>query len=319
MRRSLPALMLAMAFLAPAPPASAGQTVTVPGTSLPNPAVTKLSWFGCPSLYATGGAGPRATVGLEGSPLAGRATRLSMPAAGQATGPVSRVASVAAAEWGMSVKSDTGAPGVAHVWYVSSELEQGEVWAGRATLPTAAGAWQRVQPAAATYTWTRYEAATGAVLAKVGTATVDAFAAAHGDGPGFVMAGFGCAAESFALDGIQLGATTYDLEGVPVTTTIGAPTDAVAAGAEVTLTGATRRTSDGRATGAPLVLHSRPAGAGDFAPAPTPAAPVVGTDNTVSVTVAVQEDTDFMWVQPETGYAVPGESPVTTVRVRAAP
>ena len=57
-----------------------------------------------------------------------RATRLALPATGHASGPVGRVDRVGGATWSMWVRPVTGGQGVAHVWYVSGELGDGEVW-----------------------------------------------------------------------------------------------------------------------------------------------------------------------------------------------
>lgn len=187
-----------------------------------------------------------------------------MPAGGSATGPVSRVESVSDATWSFSVRPLAGGQGVGHVWCVSGDLEPGEVWAGRAGLAATTGQWQQVQPATATYAWTKYDAATGEVLARVGEATIEQFTGDHGDGPGYLMAGFGCDAGEFAVDAIRVGdpgaVTTYDLEGLPVATTIAASQSEVAPGGEVRLTGATLDAGQ-QPTGAPLVLEARPEGA----------------------------------------------------------
>ncbi|QBR91331.1 hypothetical protein [Nocardioides euryhalodurans] len=317
MRRVTTTVLLALAGLLPlSTPAHADEVVVVPGTSFPS-GDTYLSWFGCDDLFTPAVGGPRATIGLEeAAPLGARATRLALAGGGTASGPVGRVGSVADATWSWWVRPVSGGQGVAHVWYVSSELEDGEVWVGRADLGATAGSWQQVEPAAATFTWTRHVAATGESLGSEGAATVDAFTAEHGDGPGYLLSGFGCDGAGFAVDAISVGdpgsVTTYDLEGVPVTTTIGASADRVAEGAEVVLTGSTIDSGQ-RATGAPLRLEARPEGAADFAPVRE--VDPAGPDGRVVATVSPGRTTAYRWFMPATGYADATWSPAVEVRV----
>ena len=74
---------------------------------------TYLSWFGCAGLFDPPPAGPSATVGADAAaPLGSRATRLlRCPATGQASGPVHRVDSVGGATWSMWVRPVTRAAG----------------------------------------------------------------------------------------------------------------------------------------------------------------------------------------------------------------
>ena len=305
---------LAAALLVAAP--SHADEVVVPGTAFPAGS-TYLSWFGCEGLFAPATAGPRTTIVRDDEAPAGeRATSLSMPGPGSAAGPVSQVSSVADAAWSMWVQAADGGQGVGHVWYVSSELDNGQVWAGRADLAATPGDWHEVRPASATYSWSKYDAVTGELLEPAGKATVADFTDRHGDGPGYLMAGFGCDGEEFELDRLTSGdpgeVTTYDLEGFGVATVIDASTTRVARGAEVTLTGATL---DGlqQATGAPLVLEARPQGAIGF----TPAGRALRADaaGRVIVTVSPDRTTDYRWHQPTTGYADEGWSDIVTVHV----
>ena len=313
MRRAVAVLLMALLGLAPATAASGSDVVVVPGTSFPT-GDTYLSWFGCAGLFGPAAAGPSPTVGVDAAaPLGSRATRLAMPATGQASGPVARVDSVGGAAWSMWVRPVSGGQGVAHVWYVSSELDEGEVWSGRADLAATAGQWQQVLPATARFSWTRVAAATGEVLEQAGTATLAGFTRARGDGPGYLLAGFGCDGEPFVLDAVATGATTYDLEGFPVSTTIAASASQVAPGTEVTITGVTLDGAQ-QPTGAPLVLQARPAGADRFT-AVGPGPLLGGTDGSVVTTVTPERTTRYRWFQPATGYADAGSSPVVTVRV----
>ena len=87
----------------------------------------------------------------------------------------------------------------------------------------------------------------------------------------------------------------------------------MAPGSEVTLTGATLD-GDQRATGAPLVLEARPAGAAGFTRVgPQPL--LGGAEGTVVTTVKPERTTRYRWFEPATGYADAGRSPVVTVRV----
>ncbi len=228
MRRAAAVLLLVLGATSVASPASA-DVVVVPGTSFPAGA-TYLSWFGCGGLFGPALAGPSASVAQDAdAPLGSRATRLAVPETGQASGPVTRVDDVAGAAWSMWVRPASGGRGAAHVWYVSAELDAGEVWSGRADLTAAAGQWQQVSPATATFSWTRVVAASGQVLDEPGDASLARFARDHGTGPGYLLAGFGCDGEPFLLDGVVGGGTTYDLEGFPVSTTIQASRPQVAA------------------------------------------------------------------------------------------
>jgi hypothetical protein len=313
MRRAAAVLLLVLGATSLASPAAADDIVVVPGTSFPAGA-TYLSWFGCGGLFEPALAGPSASVGLDpGAPLGSRATRLAMPGTGQASGPVTRVDDVAGAGWSLWVRPTSGGRGVAHVWYVSAELDAGEVWSGRADLTAAAGQWQQVSPATAIFSWARVVAATGQVLEQPDDATLARFTRVHGSGPGYLLAGFGCDGGPFLLDGVVGGATTYDLEGFAVSTTIEASQQQVAPGAEVTLTGRTLD-PDGVATGAPLVLEARPAGAAGFTPVGGQQV-TAGGDGSVVTTVKPERTTDYRWFMPATGYADEGRSPVVRVRV----
>jgi hypothetical protein len=94
--------------------------------------------------------------------------------------------------------------------------------------------------------------------------------AAHGgDGPGFYTIGFGCDGTAFHMDALRIGSpgnvTTYDLEGLTTTTTMGSGTArSIVAGQQVTLTGALRDGSGGRLPEATVILEAKQFGDGDF-------------------------------------------------------
>lgn len=294
--------------------ALADDTVVVAGTTFPTSS-TYLTYFGCADLYHADTRGPEVVTYLDAAAPAGRrAADLRMPGAGTASGPVSLVGSVAAATSALSVKAPAGSSGVAWVWYAAGDLDPGQVWAGRADLQAGAGGWQRVTPSQATYAWTRYDASSGTVVDQPGSATIADFTAVHGDGPGYLLAGFGCDGHDFSVDAISVGAPgsvrTFDLEGLPVTTSIAASALRAEAGQQVTLTGATVDARQ-RVLGAPLVLEQRPVGAEAFTPVGPPVS--AGPDGRPSIAVTPDRTTDYRWFHPESSYADAGYS--STLRV----
>lgn len=284
--------------------AQADETVVVPGTVFPTSS-TYLTYFGCVDLYHADTRGPLVRVTRdEAAPLGSRATGLELPSAGTAAGAVSLVDSIADATSAMAVRAAAGSTGVAYVWYVAPGMVPGEVWAGRADLTATVDGWQQLDAAAASYSWTRLEAATGAVREEAGVAGIDDFAAVHGDGPGYLMSGLGCDGRSFGVDALRVGApgavTTYDLEGWSVSTSITASQDLISSGDEVTL-GATSVDPAGTVMGSSLVLEARPEGAADFSPVTD--AVTAGPDGGVSTTVAPEVTTDYRWFFAERAYA----------------
>ncbi len=252
MRRiAMAAALLAGAVLGMPAAAHADDTVVVPGTAFPS-STTYLTYFGCVDLFHADTRGPLVRVTRDpAAPLGSRAASLELPGAGTAAGSVSLVASVAGATSSMSVRAAAGSSGVAYVWYLAPGMLPGEVWAGRADLTATADGWQQLDAAAASYDWSRVEAATGAVREHAGVAGIDDFTAEHGDGPGYLMAGLGCDGRAFGVDALRVGApgavTTYDLEGWAVSTSITASHTQV------------RRGDDGH----PRRHLRRPGGAGD--------------------------------------------------------
>ena len=87
---------LALGASLAASPASADQTVVVPGLTFP-PGDTYVTTFGCADLYHGADATPLVRLGdLDASPAGRRSAGVLPPSAGSATGPVTRVDSVAA-------------------------------------------------------------------------------------------------------------------------------------------------------------------------------------------------------------------------------
>lgn len=296
--------------------ARADDTVVVAGTSFPAGS-TYLTYFGCVDLYHADTRGPQVRVHLDDATPAGRrATELQLPGSGTASGPVSLVTSVARTASSLSVRAPSGAAGVAWVWYAAGDLEPGQVWAGRADLHAAAGGWQRVTPAEQSFTWTRYDTASGTALEQAGSASIADFSAAHGDGPGYLLAGFGCDGAGFNLDAVSVGlpgsVTTYDLEGLPVQTSMAASRQRIRPGEPVTLTGSSVDALQ-RVTGAPLVLEQRVAGHDAFTPVGDPVS--AGPDGHPTVEVEPEMTTDYRWHYLQTGYADEGWSAVVRVTV----
>jgi hypothetical protein len=317
MRRAVLVAAITAALCLPSSPASADQTITVPGLAFPS-SDTYLTYFGCADLFNKPAAAPALKIDqLEATPAGVRGFGLMMPGAGTASGPVSLVDSVAATTVaGFSARADGGSTGVAYVWYVAPGIEQGQVWAGRADL-SVGPQWQYVDAAAATYTWTLYDAANGQAVKPGGSATIANFTAENGDGPGYLLSGLGCNGGEFVLDALRFGSpgnvTTYDLEGITVTTSIGASATSVRRGRPVALTGVSRDIA-GVPSGAPLVLQARPAGKQVFSPVGAPVAASPG--GAVSAKVKPTITTTYRWFMPATGYADGGFSAPVTVRVR---
>lgn len=278
---------------------------------------TYVSYFGCVDLFHADTRGPAITIVVDPAAPAGqRSTDITLPGTGTAAGQVSIFDSVAAATQQFSIKAPEGGAGVAWVWYVAPGLDPGQAWAGRADLQAGPG-WQRVAPDAASYAWHRVDATTGEVVEDAGSATIHDFTAVHGDGPGYVLGGFGCDGHGFALDALTAGdpgaVTTYDLEGIPVTTTISASALRLQAGDPVTLTGATVDAQQ-HPMGPALVLQQRPVGGPDFTDVGAPVAP--NAEGRSAATVVPETTTDYRWYFPGAGYADAGWS--DTIRVVVA-
>jgi hypothetical protein len=319
MRRWTATAVLALSLgLAPTS-AWADETVVVPGTDLPPSSPTALTYFGCLDLFNVG-AGPSAVLRRDpDSPLGTRVVDLTLPGLETAAGSARLFESVASAVSTLSVRGgEAGSTGVAYVWYVAPNTPRGHVWYGQASL-SAGSRWQQVDATAAAFTWTRYNARTGAVRGKGGSATIDAFTAKHGDGPGYILAGFGCNGGTFGVDAIRTGlpgsVTTFDLEGWQVFTTIRASKAHVRAGEQVAITGTSWGL--GRPMRAALTLQARPEGAAEFQNVEETV--VAGADGTVTATVTPVVTTEYRWYFAERGYADEHFSEIQRVEVQAVP
>ncbi len=313
-RPAIAAMLAAVSVLGMPLAAHADDTVVVPGTAFPTSS-TYLTYFGCVDLYHADTRGPEMRVTRDAAaPLGRRAAGLQLPGTGTAAGSVSVVDSIADATNTMAVRAAAGSSGVAYVWYVAPDMVPGEVWSGRADLSASADGWQQLDAASATYQWSRVVAATGAIRERGGVATIDDFAADHGDGPGYLLSGLGCDGREFGVDAIKVGApgsiTTYDLEGWAVSTSITASSQRVKRGQEVTI-GATSVDAASTAMGSALVLEARPRGARVFRPVTDPV--LASPDGQVTTTVAPRVTTDYRWFFAERAYADAHWSP--TVRI----
>lgn len=249
-------------------------------------------------------------------------------AGGNAVGAQFAVGSVLATTVaGLSMAAPQGTTGVAYVGY-QPPRDSGSTlfWVGRAPLEAAPGGWRAVDVAGRSFSWTRYDLATGqrAPVSSPPTAqpsgpsspdptpdsttdqdqgadrpaTVAEFAGRMGgDGPGFFAVGFGCDGARFSIDALRVGrpgdVTTYDLEGWTSSAVIAGSTHRVLYGDGLTLSGVLRDNAGGSLDHGLLVLEARPFGRETFQP-------VLGATRTVDagdpvLTVTPQTRTFYRW------------------------
>lgn len=300
MFRALVSVTAAVAAVLSAAPASADSTITVRGTDFPAGIQAQLSFVGCenPFQRTTEPLAPSIGVGPGTAPAGVRSLGWDL-AGGNAIGSLHYVASMAdTTVASLSVQADRPAAGVAFAGYVEpADLGTGVVWVGRSSLQAAPGAWRTVDAPSRTYSWVKWDNTTQQVVASADPATVPAFMAAHGgDGPGFYTIGFGCDGTPFHMDALRIGSagdvTTYDLEGLTTTTTMGGgSTQSIVAGEQVTLTGTLRDGSGGRLPEATVILEAQQFGDGDFRTVEV--VPADGTDP--SYVVAPTTRTTYRW------------------------
>lgn len=293
------------------PAHAAGGTRTLSGPATGD-ADVYLTYVGCADLLGNAAApASRINLGPYAAPLGRRSLGLVPTAAGSAAGPYASFDSLAGLDSSVAVAATGGTSGVSWVMSVSRQSPAGTAWRGRAALSAPAGSWTTVSSSALTYEWTLVDLGSGAVVDRLGSATTAQFAADHGDGPGFAVTGFGCDGKAFNLDAVRVSGSTFDFEGVSLSTTIAAGRQQVKPDEQVELTG---RVTDGtgRVTGDPLVLESRAPG-GQWAPVGKPV--LAARDGIARVAVPVAETTEFRWHRPESQYADEGWSDVVTVTV----
>jgi hypothetical protein len=293
------------------PAHAAGGSHTVAGPATGDPDVY-LTYVGCADLLGAAAApASRINLGPYAAPLGRRSLGLVPSAAGSAAGPYAAFGSLAGLDASVAVAATGGSTGVSWVMAVTRQSPAGTAWRGRAAVSAPAGSWTTVSAAALTYDWALVDLASGATVDQVGSATAAQFAAEHGDGSGFAVTGFGCDGKAFNLDAVRASGSTFDFEGVALTTTVAAARQQAEAGQEVELTG---RVTDGsgRVTGDPLVLESRAPG-GQWAAVGKPV--LAGRDGLARVAVPVTETTEFRWHRPQSQYADEGWSDTVTVTV----
>ncbi len=307
------ATMLSAWGMAPAQ-ADGVRTLTGPSTGDAN---VFLTYVGCTDLFAPATAPQsRLNLGPFVAPLGQRSLGLVPSGPGTASGPFARFDSLAGFDSSVSVASSSGTQGVSYVMSITPSNPIGSAWSGRAVLTAPAGSWTVVSAASLTYDWTLVDLATLAPLAQAGTATPSAFAAEHGDGEGFVVTGFGCDGHSFNIDAVSAGGSTFDFEGIALTTVASVDHPLVDSGDRVSISG---RVTDGggRVTGDPLVLETRRPGGGWTS---TGASVLSDPTGVARVDVPVTETTEFRWHRPESQYADEGWSnPVTVTVAELAP
>lgn len=302
--------MVALAAVGTGPAyADGSRTVTGPVTG---DADVFITYVGCDSLHGTTAA-PRSRLNLGpySAPLGRRSLGIVPAGPGTASGPYAAFGSLAGIEVSVSVAATGGTRGVSHVMAVTPDSPPGTVWSGRADVDVAAGSWTTVAASSLAYDWTLVDITTQAPLMQEGRATTGELAARHGDGPGFVVTGFGCDGRAFNLDAVRASGSTLDFEGVTLTTTVGVDRRQVPAGETVTVTGRVTE-SGGRATGDTLVLESRRPG-GAWVPVGEPV--LSGPDGLARVDVPLTETTELRWHRPQSQYADEGWSEPVTVAV----
>lgn len=299
--------MLAAASLAAVavagPAQAAPRTVSGPATGDDGLFLTYVS---CDDVFGAGTAPvPRINLGPYDAPVGRRSLGLVPRAGGTASGPYARIDSLAAVDASLEVAATAGTTGVAHLVTVTAANPPGTAWVGRSGLSVTPGSWTRVAAHDLTFDWSLVDLGTRAVVSRAGSATPAAFAAEHGDGPGFVVTGFGCDGHAFNLDAISTGGAAIDFEGVALATTaaVDRSPDAVVVTGRVT-------DPTGRLTGDPLVLESRTAGGAWRAEG----GPVLADpDGVARASVQVTETTQYRWHRPQSQYADEGWSDPVTV------
>jgi hypothetical protein len=298
-----------------AAPGWAGDTRTLAGASSGSSDMF-VTYVGCSSFFGPSTA-PRSRVNL--GPLAAPAGRRSLglipQGAGTASGPYTTFTSLRALDASVAATAAAGTTGVSYVWTITPDTLPGTAWSGRADTAVPAGGWQDVRPADLTYTWSLVDLGTRQPVADGGRATPAEFAAAHGDGHGYVVTGLGCDGSAFNIDAVRSGGTTWDFEGITLSTAIGGGAASARPGDKVTITG-TVRDATGRVTGDPLVLEARKPD-GVWQPLGDPR--LADPDGTTRLEVVVETTTEYRWHRPQSQYADEGWSDTVTVRVEEPP
>ncbi len=284
-------------------------TMTGPGSALDG---MYLTYVGCEALDAD--AAPpttRINLGPQQAPLGRRSFGLVPGGAGSASGPTISFLSLGALHAGLDVRAEAGTSGASYLGVATADTPLGYLWRGRAALVVAPASWQHVDNAALTYQWQQVKVSTGQVVASESSTPAD-FVARHGDGPGYLVTGFGCDAHAFNLDAVRGNGRTWDFEGLSLTTTMTASTTQIGVGQEVTFAGTV---SDplGRVTGDPLILQARAPGQGEW----TDVSPLTYTepDGASRTRVTATRTQEYRWLRPQSEYADEGATDPVLVTV----
>ncbi|MDR7253514.1 hypothetical protein J2X46_002504 [Nocardioides sp. BE266] len=292
-------------------PAHAEGVHTLSGPATDDPDVY-LTYVDCSNLFSPGTPpASRLNLGPFSAPMGQRSLGLVPTAPGSASGPVVWFDSLASVQATFSVASTQGSAGVSYVVVITPDTPAGAAWLARTPLAAPSGGWSQVSAAVLTYDWTLVDLTSYATVADAGQATPAQFAAAHGDGEGLVVSGFGCDGRAFNLDAVQGAGSTFDFEGLALDTSISADRAEAASGDVVSITG---RVTDAhtRVMGDPLVLESRAPGGAWGA---VGGSVLAGADGVAQVDVPVAETTEFRWHRPASQYADEGWSDAVTVTV----
>jgi hypothetical protein len=307
------ASLLVGSLVGPAPSASASGTSVRSGPGSPLDGMF-LTYLGCDSFYgAAAPPGTRVNLGPGVAPLGRRSFGLVPAGPGTASGPYVPFLSLAGADASVAVSASAGTTGASYIWTTAPDAPSGHAWLGRAAASVPAGGWHTVDTGSLRYDWQLVDLVTGTATAG-GTATPDEFVAAHGDGAGYVVTGFGCDGRAFNIDAVRGAGQTWDFEGIALSTAIAASTPQVPAGGEVVVSGHVTDAA-GRVTGDPLVLQARAPGQGEWRTVSDPT--LVDGDGWSRATVTVTEDTEYRWLRPQGEYADAGVS--ASVVVHAVP
>ena len=275
-----------------------------------------LTYVSCGDLLSAGSAPQsRLNLGPYDAPMGRRSLGLVPSAPGTASGPFARFDSLATFDSSLSVAATSGSQGVSFVMSITPSSPPGTAWRGRVALSVPVGSWTGISTSALTYDWTLVDLTTLAPVGEAGAATIEAFATEHGDGPGFVVTGFGCDGHAFNLDAVSASGSTFDFEGVALSTDAAVDRQHVAAGDLVSVSGRVTDAS-GRVTGDPLLLEQRtPGGAWSGTGEPV----LADHDGLALVVLPVSDTTEFRWHRPESQYADEGWSEPVTVTVEQPP
>ncbi len=265
MRRTLMVAALAAALSVPIASAAADSGTSSCAAST-SPSDTYLTYFGCDNLFQSGNQAPQVRIGSKGAaPLGKRSFGLLVPGSGTASGPVHLTDSVAATTGQLLRPRRRGRLHRRRLRLVRHRRPRRGPGLGRARRPQRGRELdhRQLRPGDATpgSCWTPPPATRSTTAAP---AASPRFTRAHGDGPGYMLAGFGCDGGDFSIDALRYGSpgavTTYDLEGLTSTNAIIGKVNgrvrasgvSVRSGTEVTLVGTADdgTGADGRADGA---------------------------------------------------------------------